>query len=326
MRVLVVLVSAFLLLGPGAAHATAHADPGPGPEAAFTISDRRISESSGLVASRRHPGIVYTHNDSGGAPLIFAVGPDGRTKATFTLANARARDWEGIALGRDEAGPALFVGDIGDNLGGAWPYVTVYRVPEPAEIRDQTLHATAFRLRYEDGPRNAESVLVDPRTNRLYIASKQVGGGLYEAPARLRTDRLNVLHRVGQAPLLATDGAYAPDGRSFVIRTYFAAHIYTEPGKLLRIISLPTQEQGESITFTPDGRSLLIGSEGVSQPVLRVPVPSEAAATGGEDVPRTAAGEHPAAERAGTGRRDFAVLIVVGIAGAIGYRFLRRRS
>ncbi|HEV7932727.1 MAG TPA: hypothetical protein VGP70_10490 [Actinomadura sp.] len=325
MRVLVVLVSAFLLLGPG----VAHADPAPGPQVAFTISDRRISESSGLAASRRHPGIVYTHNDSGGSPLIFAVGPDGRTKATFTLGNAGARDWEGIALGRDETGPALFVGDIGDNLGGAWPYVTVYRVPEPTEIRDQTLHATAFRLKYEDGPRNAESVLVDPRTNRLYIASKQVGGGLYEAPARLRTDRLNVLRRVGRAPLLATDGAYAPDGRSFVIRTYFAAHIYTEPGKLLRIISLPSQEQGESVSYTPDGRSLLAGSEGPGQPVLRVPVLGDAPAPPsrrGPDGLRTTAGERPEADPAPTGRRGFAVLIVVGIAGAIGYRFLRRRS
>ena len=37
-----------------------------------------------------------------------------------------------MATGKDEQGrPALFVADIGDNLGGAWPYVTVYRVPEP---------------------------------------------------------------------------------------------------------------------------------------------------------------------------------------------------
>src|SRR5581483_4478856 len=41
-----------------------------------TITDPRIDESSGLAASRRHPGIVYTFNDSGGSPRVFALGPD----------------------------------------------------------------------------------------------------------------------------------------------------------------------------------------------------------------------------------------------------------
>ena len=40
---------------------------------------------------------------------------------------------------------------VSDNLNGAWPYVTVYRVPEPAEVRDQTLQATAFRIKYSNG-------------------------------------------------------------------------------------------------------------------------------------------------------------------------------
>ncbi|NED56452.1 hypothetical protein G3I24_36905, partial [Micromonospora aurantiaca] len=65
-----------------------------------------------------------------------------------------------------------FVADIGDNLGGAWPYVTVYRIPEPRQLRSQTLRATAFKMKYEDGPRNAETMMINLRTNRLYIASK----------------------------------------------------------------------------------------------------------------------------------------------------------
>jgi hypothetical protein len=322
MRVLVLLIAAFPLLGTSVAYARTAPDPG----VAFTVSDRRISESSGLAVSTRHPGIVYTHNDSGGSPTIYALGPDGRTRATYTLAGARARDWEAIAVGRDEAGgPALFVADIGDNAGGAWPYVTVYRVPEPAQIRDQTLQATAFRLSYADGPRNAESLLINPRTNRLYIASKQIGGGLYEAPARLRTDRDNVLRRIGGAPLLATDGAYAPDGRTFVIRTYYAAHIYSAPGKLLRIVSLPNQEQGESIAYSTDGQSLLAGSEGIGQPVYRVPLPKGAQPTR-SSASSESAGEPAATARDRSGGRSLALLAVVGVGGILAYRMLRKRS
>jgi hypothetical protein len=281
---------------PGAAGSPAEptADAATGARIAFKVNDRRITESSGLAASRRHRGVVYTHNDSGTRPQIFAVGPDGRTIATLTLAGAGARDWEGIALGRDEAGrPALYVADIGDNLGGAWPYVTVYRIPEPAALRSQTLRATAFRLKYADGPRDAEAVLIDPRTNRLYVASKLLTGTLYAAPRRLRAGgRANVLRKVGPAPVMATDGAYAPDGSTFAIRTYFAVNIYTAPGKLLEVVRLPEQEQGESITYAADGRALLVGSEFPRQPVWRVPLPAGARPTPPAP-PRAARGARP---------------------------------
>jgi hypothetical protein len=297
---------------------------------AFKITDPRISESSGLAASRQHPDVVYTHNDSGHAPEVYAIGPDGRTKATFTIGGVRARDWEGIAVGRDgKGGPALFIADIGDNLGGAWPYVTVYRVPEPKNLRDQTLHATVFRMKYQDGPRDAESILIDPRSNRLYIASKSklLGGNskLYVAPQQLRTSGFNTLHKVADAPPTATDGAFAPDGRSFVLRTYFGATIYTAPGKELTDVSLPAQEQGESITYTPDGRSLLVGSEGVDQPVWKVPVPPKA-------LPSTAASHsatHTSTKALPTGERSIrkalAFVVVVGLAVAVAVLVVRRR-
>jgi hypothetical protein len=244
---------------------------------AFTIRDPRVTESSGLAASRLHPGVVYTHNDSGDAARVFAVGPDGRVLATLRLAGVRARDWEAIAAGRDERGrPALFVGDVGDNR-GSWPSVAVYRIAEPATLRDATVPARRYRLRYPDGPRNAEALLVDPRSDRLFVASKEpVGGGLYEAPATLRSDRVNLLHRVAAVPPLVTDGAFAPDGRTYVLRGYLDAYVYAASGRRIDSFSLPAQDQGESLTCTLDGREVLVGSEGVDSPVWRVRLPAAA--------------------------------------------------
>jgi hypothetical protein len=308
------------------------ADAADGDSVLFKISDLRISESSGLAASRQHPGVVYTHNDSGHGPQVYAIGPNGRTQATFTISGAENRDWEGIALGRDgKGGPALFVADIGDNLGGAWPYVTVYRVPEPTELKDQTLHATAFRLKYQDGPRDAESILIDPRSNRLYIASKSKlfggNGKLYAAPQKLHSSGFNILHQVGDAPPTATDGAFAPDGRTFVLRTYFGATIYAAPGKRLTNVSLPVQQQGESITYTQDGRSLLVGSEGDDQPLWKIPVPKEAlpspaASPRTTDVSTTRA--LPEGE-ASTGK-TIGFVVVVGLAVVGALTVVRRRS
>jgi hypothetical protein len=246
-----------------------------GAEVALRLEDPRILESSGLALSRRHPAVLWTHNDSGGGPQLYAVGSDGRTLATLTLAGAEARDWEAMAAGRDDRGrPALFVGDIGDNQ-DLWPEVAVYRVAEPARLRDATVPATRYRMRYADGPRNAEALLVDPRSNRLYVATKDPeGGGLYRAPARLRTDQVNLLHRVARVPPLVTDGAFAPDGRGYVLRDYQGAYVYTTPGHRVGAFPLPPQYQGESLAVTADGHAVLAGSEGLHSEVWRVPLPA----------------------------------------------------
>ena len=39
----------------------------------FSFTDGRITESSGLALSRAYDGLAYTINDSGNAPLIFAI-------------------------------------------------------------------------------------------------------------------------------------------------------------------------------------------------------------------------------------------------------------
>ena len=241
------------------------------PVVATRLADPRIVESSGLALSRRHPGVVWTHNDSGDQARLFAVGSDGRTRAVLTLAGVEARDWEAVAAGRDDRGrPALFAGDIGDN-NGVWPEVAVYRVTEPAVLRDATVPAVRYRLRYADGPHDAEALLIDPRSNRLYVATKaQIGGGLYQAPSRLDPTGINVLHHIARVPPVVTDGAFLPSGRGFVLRDYQQAHVYTGPGRR----DLPLQFQGESLTVSSDGRSLLVGSEGPGSELWRVPLPA----------------------------------------------------
>jgi hypothetical protein len=290
------------------------------------IEDPRVVESSGLAVGRRHPGVLWTHNDSGDAARVFAVGRDGRVLATLRFAGVEARDWEAVAVGRDDrGGSALFVGDIGDNQ-GLWPSVTVYRAAEPASLRDATVPVRRYRLRYPDGPRDAEALLVDPRSNRLYLASKEdAGGGLYRAPAQLRSDRVNLLRRVGRVPPLVTDGAFSPDGRLLVLRDYLAAHLYgaprgyAAPGGRLATVPLPPQPQGESVAFSADGRSLLAGSEGDGSEVWRVPLPAAAAPPAASATTLAARQPPPAGQpatappaRARGGAPPFALLAAAG--------------
>lgn len=317
-----------------------------GPSVAFHLTDPRITESSGLVASRLHPGVYWTHNDSGDGPYVYAVAAaTGRTVATVTMRGIHPRDAEAISMGPDGD---LYVADIGDNLGGTWPEVWIYRFPEPKRLVSQTVDVTRYTVRYDAGPRNAEALMVQPRTGRVYIASKnQDGGHLYEGPARLSPSGINVFHSIGDVPWV-TDGAFSPDGSRLVLRGYFWAREYRwQDGRPHRLADLdvPMQPQGESVAFTPDGRSVVYGSEGRDSAVWKEPLsgaelPASAAAT--STPTHTSAPTHSAtptatgAARSGTTAEDnghkvtgkvlgFALLVGMGWAGVRLRQVLRRR-
>src|SRR4029453_5639370 len=83
-------LAAVALLGPAPPAAAQEVE---GAEGGARREAPRIQESSGLALSRRHPEVLWTHNDSGDRPRLYAVGADGRTLATRALAGVQARDW-----------------------------------------------------------------------------------------------------------------------------------------------------------------------------------------------------------------------------------------
>jgi len=246
----------------------------------LTIQDPHITESSGLVRSVLHPTLLWTHNDGGSTAEIYGINPKGRTVARITLRGIDPYDPEAISRGKDASGrPALFLADTGDNAARR-KNVSVFRVTEPKSLGRQTIKPTWFRFKYEDGPHDAEALLIDPRDGRLWIATKSLGtGGLYVAPRKLVTEShgINKLQRVADVPALTTDGAFLPNGK-FVLRTYTSAFLYDAPGKLREQLSMPTQAQAESIAV--DGNRLLVGTEGPDSKVLAVQLPPGAIGKG----------------------------------------------
>ncbi|MER7510887.1 WD40 repeat domain-containing protein [Streptomyces lavendulae] len=332
------LVAAVLLAGPAAGPAAADDRPG---ASGFTITDPRITESSGLAASRIHPGVYWTHNDSDDGPYVYAVdSATGRTVARVTMSGiGTPRDVEAISLGPDGQ---LYVGDIGDNRDGTWDHVWIYRFPEPKELRDTTVKAEQFTVTYADGPRNAEALMVHPVTGRAYIASKnEQRGGLYEGPERLSADGPNVFRRIADVPWV-TDGAFSPDGGHLTLRGYFTARTYPwrdgRPEGGGERVDAPWQGQAESVTYTPDGKTLMFGAEGANSKVVAVPVaPAGPAAGGGPSAPGPApsgaagggSGDRAAGGPAGQGGGYGKGVLVLAAATALvvgGKRLFRRRS
>lgn len=304
------------------------ADDGDGADRTFTIEDPRITESSGLAASRIHPGVYWTHNDSDDGPYVYAVDSrTGKTVATITMRGVgEPRDVEAISIGPDGD---LYVGDIGDNLDGSWDHVWIYRFPEPEKLADATVQATQFDVKYADGARNAEALMVHPKTGRVYIASKnEDGGGLYEGPAKLTTGGANVFRRVGEVPWV-TDGAFSPDGKDLVLRSYFSTRGYAfEDGRLGADyrVSVPIQGQSESMTFTADGSAMMFGSEGERSEVVRVDVEGGGNGEGGTGAREGSGGGAESSDGDGPSVTGGAVLLGVIVLAVIGVKRRRGRG
>jgi hypothetical protein len=86
--------------------------------------------------------------------------------------------------------------------------------------------------------------------------------------------------------VLATGGAVATDGSHLALRTYTDAYVWTLAGNdvaralqadPIAVIALPDAPQGEAISFAPDSRSLLVGSEGVNSLITAIPATPDVA-------------------------------------------------
>jgi hypothetical protein len=263
------------------------------------LKNPSINESSGLVASRSMPGVYWTHNDSGDGPFIYAFDATGESRGVFRVSGAQARDWEDMSIG---PGPKrgqsyLYLGDIGDNQGGR-AEIVVYRVAEPALVAadkastkkqpQTTSTAEAIRLRYPDGKHDAETLLVHPVNGNLYIVSKALlrKPVVYEAAAPLTAGNVITMTKIGEikVPSLLggalTGGSISPDGKHVAFCDYLQGYELTLPAssqnfndiwkQKMDSFPLGERQQGEAITYRPDGSALLATSEGKSPPLLQV--------------------------------------------------------
>lgn len=243
-----------------------------------------VNEASGLAASRKNRSVVWAHNDSGGEPSLFALGADGQIRATLPVSGAVNVDWEDMARGSGPSGAPdwLYVGDIGDN-GASRGSVRVYRVPEPdlgGSASGAVLPAApaAFvDLVYPDGPRDAEALVVDPRSGDLFVITKrEERSRVYRARSPSftgETATLEYLRELGEGLVTAADAC--PDGRTVLVRSYFGLGAYGgssvagalrgEPSRRL----VEVEPQGETVAAAPDCEGYYTLSEGSGQPLVR---------------------------------------------------------
>jgi hypothetical protein len=260
--------------------------------AVLRIAAAALAESSGLVVSPAHPGVFWTHNDSGDVPRLFAIDVAGALVAEFRVEGAAHRDWEDIAA--DDAGH-LYVGDIGNNA-SARRNLVVYRIPEPDPYaaRRAVRVDRILRFRYADqsaypaaGRRNFDAEALFWMDGALYIFTKHrsdTNTTLYRLPVS-ETSEERALQPVARFALPAqgrmhdTTGAdlQREQGGLLALLTYGAIHLFERdasgafPFRPIHRIALDVGRTGQVESIAWDGDALLFGNERGA--LFRIPDP-----------------------------------------------------
>ncbi|MEX0882193.1 MAG: hypothetical protein WDZ72_01845 [Cyclobacteriaceae bacterium] len=249
-----------------------------GPKAAGKLENKEIDEASGMVVSRTHQNIIYTHNDSGGQPIIFMIDTLAAYRGKIVLEGIENRDWEDIAIGPGpiEGKSYVYVGDIGDNF-STNEKLYIYRFPEPEFIEETiTIFPDKIILEYPDSPRDAETLLIDPWNGDLFILTKRDSSNtLYSASfddlKEEGQDKTRLLEKVMKIPItMSVAGDISADGKQVLIKNYWVIYYWLRregeslPEVLQRkpvLLPYNPEPQGESIAFKPDGNTYFTLSE-----------------------------------------------------------------
>jgi hypothetical protein len=229
------------------------------------------SEASGVALSRRTPGILWSHNDSG-EPVLFAFDTSGKPRGRVQVTGATVDDWEDLAVGPCAQGSCLFIGDIGDN-NRSRRQITIYRVPEPRPEDKATAPAEALHATYPDGPHDAEALFVTPAGQFFLISKDDAQSTALYRLGQTPAGRVGKLERVTKMPLDHVTGAGAsPNGNLVAVRTNHELFFYrmqdligggnAQPRRFdLKALREP---QGEGVAVGADGLIYLAGEGGGS--------------------------------------------------------------
>jgi hypothetical protein len=229
-----------------------------------------LEEASGLVYSRKNPGYLWSHQDKGNDNRLFLIdNHSGVTVAAYRLIGMHNRDWEDIEIGPgpEEGVDYLYLGDVGDN-DQVYHQYTIYRFEEPlfeeahrGKIIGLELPFDKIIFDYPDKSHDVETLLVDPVTRDIYLATKRdFWSMLFVAPYPQPVEEKFTLIHVGNFSFKrALAGNVSADGNEVLIKNDDRIFYWKRrPGE--RFVDMmartpvrapydPVEAQGEAICF-----------------------------------------------------------------------------
>jgi hypothetical protein len=294
--------SHFLLLGAMAMRVLPLTLPSTSPlwdraEVVGTVWSNELDEISGIAIDPDQPDFIWAHNDSGDRPRVFLLDTEGGLQAEVRLEKTYPYDAEDLTIGPCEPGAikrCLFLADIGDNR-HVRNFVVISRIPLPRSLTPRPKSLVVDHnmvLAYPDGPHDAESLAIHPKTGQLYLVHKTKNGesDVFQVPRKAYEKHKEPisLEKIGAVTFehssvsgrLATAADYSPDGRCFTIRTYVQIHTWCSDSEETPLETLlkgardtvrpPATFQSEALTYSPDGETLYTTSERWPAPLIRL--------------------------------------------------------
>jgi hypothetical protein len=258
-----------------------------------------LGESSALVMSSTDPGVLFTINDSGNEPILFAIDTSGADRGAWRVQESTNVDWEALAVGPCKSAGTprcLYIGDVGDNEGERRRR-TIYRVPEP-RAKDAgyvgTLTAERVAFTYPDHRHDVEAMYVAPNGDVALITKRplrtlfrhlrpalvfRIPAGAWDGKSAVVAkldDSLSVVP--GSSPLrVITDASVSPDGSHLSVRTYSQLFVYAVDARSGRVhfSALPAicnltslgEAQGEGVAWIAASGRFAFSSEGRAAPL-----------------------------------------------------------
>lgn len=263
-------------------------------EQAGKITSTALNALSGIGASKRNPGVIYVHNDRNVAQF-FAVSEAGALLGTFNLTGGTVDDIEDMAVAHCPSGNCVYLADVGGNISPRTQFA-VMRAPEPevrVDMPGGTTSIAAERLVFsypDNANHNAESMLVDPSSDTIYVVTKVAAGmpsAVYKFPATFGGAALTAEKVVDLTVPKSTDreavsASAHPCAPAFLLRTYNTLYEFrAASGGTLEaafsatptVVPVATETQGEGVTYRADGRGYFTTTEGSQPPINRVACP-----------------------------------------------------
>jgi hypothetical protein len=242
-----------------------------------TLQGDFLQEASGLASSRSYPGILWSHNDSGNGPKLFAIDTAGRLVRSYTVPGASNVDWEDLCIGYDSTAGSdfIFIGDIGDNFSRR-AVKRVYRLhePDPFDSVAPLAPAEVITFRLEDGARDMETLMFDPATSSLVLVSKREKEvGVYVIPSHPVQDTVTALRRATLALSGIVGGDISPNGSEIFLKSITTVYYWKRSqgesltDALMRTpleLSYAEEPQGESIAWSRDAYYTLSEKAGLA--------------------------------------------------------------
>lgn len=234
------------------------------------IENSNLKESSGLAASTRNKGVLWSINDSGSDPEIFALSVTGENLGKWRVVGTNSNDWEGMDSFEYKDRHYLLVGDTGNNF-RTREKVSFFVLEEPLlDAVDKEVNVSwQTDFQFPDGPKDVEAVAVDLLGERVVLLNKrELPLKLYSVPLFPVDGKIVAEEMAELAPVPRyrpeLEGLYGRTARylglptgmdlyedKLLVITYRNAYLYDysaleeQPKELL----LPLSGQREAITF-----------------------------------------------------------------------------